>query len=215
MAVTDDSKLSRLYKFFNTYGPERMNGLDASYFAGMSPAEQAEAWDFLMTGFPDSVDNITGLYLLNKMRAIEQFKLALDQPMPESEFAAEQRETEIDRLLMLRYVTNNDPDPRYIAMLANFAGSKFESVRTQFAQSLSNRNATPDNINALKGMIFTETERLPLASAILALMELHGVSSDPDDPEHRATYMSLRSGAPDDKLAAMNRLEAMRPLMGA
>ena len=215
MAVTHDSKLSRLYQFFNTYGPERMSGLDRSYFAEMTAAERAEAWDFLMAGFPDSVDNITGLYLLDKMRAIEQFKVALDRPAPASEFPAERRETEINRLLMLRYVTNTDPDPRYIAMLADFARSEFEDVRAQFAQSLSIKNATTDNVNALKGMIFTETERLPLASAILALMDLHGVSSDPDDPEHRAIYMSLRSNAPDEKRAGMHRLDTVRPLRSA
>ena len=215
MAVTDDSKLSRLYEFFETYGTERLNGLDRSYFEDMTQEEQAQAWDFLLHGFPDSVDNINGLYLLDKARAIELFKVALDAPAPPSEFPAERKETEINRLLMLRFVTNADDDSRYLAMLAEFARSEFEEVRAQFAQSLSNRNATSEVVTGLKGMIYTETERLPLASAITALMDLHGVSYNPFDLDQRAIYMLLRSTEPDDKRAGMSRLEAIRPLTGA
>jgi len=209
MQNSDSHKLERLYTFFNTFGRERLDGLDRSYFRDLSPAESAEAWDFLMDGFADSVDKINGLYLLDEMRAIGEFKIALDEQAPELACAANQ----INRLLMLRYVTNADTDPRYIGMLADFARDKSEDVRAQFAQSLSLRNATTDNVNTLKGMIFIETERLPLATAILALMDLHGVSYDPNDPEQRSIYMALRSSATDDKLAGMRRLNAIRPLM--
>lgn len=212
MAVTDDSKLSRLYKFFETYGTERLNGLDRSYFVEMTPEEKARAWDFWLRGFPDSVDNINGLYLLDKVRAIELFKDALETPAPPSDFPAERKETEINRLLMLRYVTNWDDDPRFLAMLAEFSRSEFEDVRTQFAQSLSNRNATTEVVTGLKGMIYTETERLPLAAAITALMDLHGVSYNPVDLAQRSIYMLLRSSEQDEKRAGMSRLEAIRPL---
>jgi len=214
MAITENSNLSRLYKFFDTYGSERLSGLDHSYFSNLSPTEKVQAWDFLLDGFPDSVDNITGLYLLDKTRAIEQFKMALAAPAPASEYPAERRADQINRLLMLRYVTNFDSDPRYVAMLPEFARSEFEEVRAQFAQSISSNNATADVVKALKGMIFTETERIPVASAIMALMELHGVSYDRNNPDHRSIYRSLRSGDPGDKLAGMDRLSAMRPLTG-
>lgn len=209
MQNADSPKLERLYTFFNTFGRERMDGLDRSYFRDLSPAERAEAWDFLTEGFADSVDKINGLYLLDKMRAIGEFKIALDEQAAESACAANQ----INRLLMLRYVTNADVDPRYIGMLADFARDQSEDVRVQFAQSLSVRNATTDNVNALKDMILAETERLPLATAILALMNLHGVAYDPNDPEQRWIYMALRSSATDDKLAGMRRLNAIQPLM--
>jgi len=214
MAETDDSKLSRLHDFFTSYGPGRLDGLDRSYFAEMTPGEQAQAWDFLLHGFPDSVDHINGLYLLDKVRAIALFKKELDAPVPPSEFTAERKEIEINRLLMLRYVTHADDAAHYLAMLPAFARSEFEEVRTQFAQSLSSYNATSEAVIGLKGMIHTETERLPLASAITALMDLHGMSYDPFDLDQRSIYMLLRSSEPDEKRTGISRLEAIRPLAG-
>jgi len=128
MPLTDSPKLSCLYKFFNTYGRERLDGLDRSYFRDLSPAEKAEAWNFMVDGFEDSVDAITGLHLLDQMRALEQFKRALDSPVSPSEYAATRRADEINRLLMLRYVTNADPDSHYVAMLPEFARSEFEEA---------------------------------------------------------------------------------------
>lgn len=212
MAVIASPRLSRLYKFFDTYGSERLNGLDRSYFADLNSSEKEEAWSFLMKGHPDSIDNITGLYLLDKTRAIKEFKDTLKSPAPASEYSAERRANEINRLLMLRYVTNAEPDPHFTSLLAEFARSEFEEVRTQFAQSLSLRNVTAGVVAALKGMIFTETERIPLAAAIMALMELHGLTYDVEDPVHRSIYLALRSENPDDKRAAMDRLNTTRPL---
>lgn len=211
MAVSSESKLSRLYNFFNSYGTERLSGLDRSYFVELSPEEKEEAWKFLMVGFPDSVDNIIGLYLLDKDRAIEEFKSALSVEPVKSDFPAERRASEINRLLMLRYVTNAEPTPQFLDLMEEYARSEFEEVRSQFAQSVSLRNATPGIVQALKGMIYTESERIPLATAIMALMELHGLNYDVENPIHRAIYMSLRSNSLDEKNAGMNRLDAIQP----
>jgi len=211
MALTDSPKLDRLYKFFNTYGRERLDGLDRSFFRDMSPDESAGAWDFLSLRFAESVDKITGLYLLDEGRAIERFKQALDSPMPLSEYPAARSADEINRLLMLRYVTNSDVDPRYIAMLPEFARSEFEEVRAQFAQSLSIRNATTEVVTALKEMVYSESKRLPLASAIFALKNLYGWSYDPSDSRRRSIYMLLQSTDPEEKRAGMSLLEKGPP----
>ncbi len=211
MTRTGSPKLSRLHSFFNTYGRERLDGLDSSYFRDMSPDESAEAWYFMSDRFAESVDKITGLYLLDQVRAIEQFKRALDSPMPSSEYPATRRADEINRLLMLRYVTSSDTDPRYIAMLPEFARSEFEEVRAQFAQSLSVRNATTEVVTALKEMFYSEAELLALASAIFALKKLHGWSYDPSDSRQRSIYMLLQSTDPEEKRAGMSLLEKGPP----
>lgn len=111
---------------------------------------------------------------------------------------------------MLRYINSVDPDPKYINAMNEFARSEFEDVRSQFAQSVPIDKVTPGAVDALKGMIFTETERIPLASAITKLMVIHGMDFDRKSALYKSIYMSLRSGDPNEKLAAIKRLEAMQ-----
>lgn len=63
MQESDSPGLARLYTFFNTFGRASMDRLDCSHFRDMSPKKGVEAWEFLVDGFADSVDEISGLYL--------------------------------------------------------------------------------------------------------------------------------------------------------
>jgi hypothetical protein len=69
---------------------------------------------------------------------------------------------------------------------------------------------TPEALEALKGMVFTETERIPRTSAITKLMVIYGLDFDMDDPFYKSIYLSLRSDNPKEKLSAMRRLESIK-----
>lgn len=170
-----------------------------SYFVGLTDIEKEEAWNFLVNGFSSSVERITGLYHLDQIRAVSLFKEAIELPIATSSIPAKQEALESTRLLMLKYINRVEPDRKYIAAMCEFSKSRFVGVRTEFAQALPSRHVTPEAVEALKGMVFTETETLALSSAISKLMLMHGLDFDRKDPVYKAIYLLLRSDDPKEK----------------
>lgn len=201
------SKLEKFYAFFQTYGTERLNGLGESYFADLNPNEKEEAWSYLLDGFSLSSERVIGLYHLDKFRAVPVFKEAISHLMAQSPYPAEQQAIELNRLLMIQFINTVEPDEKYLSAMCEFARSEFEDVRAEFAQSLPIHRLTRGTVEALKGIIFTETETIPLSSAVMKLMLIHGLDFDSKDPVYKSIYLALSSDDPKEKLAAMNRLE--------
>lgn len=204
---TSSRKIKLLYGFFQTYRTERLAGLSESHFSGLSEDEREEAWNFLKDGFNLSSERINGLYMLDKVRAVNLFKVEVEAPIVSSLFPAEQQALEGNRLLMLRYICNVEPDKKYVDAICKFATSQFSKIRAEFAQSLPTRQLGCSAIDALKGMIFTETERVPLTSAITKLMAIYGMDYDMNDPLYKSIYLLLRSENHKDKIFGMSRLE--------
>lgn len=210
MNPTLNSGLKNFYDFFQTYGTTRLDGLDESYFVNLTQSEQEEAWNFLKSGVPTSYDHIKGLYVLDRAKALSVFKEELEKPIEVSPYPNEQKYLEQSRLLMLSYIIDSDPERKYIDALTEFAYSESVDVRTEFSQSLPTRGITPKSVEALKKMIFTETEILPRSSAIKKLMAIHGMTFKLKDPVYNAIYLALRSGDPKSKLSAMTKLNALQ-----
>jgi len=208
---TSSRKIKSLYGFFETYGEERLAGLSESHFSGLSEDEREEALNFLKDGFNVSSERITGLYTLDKVRAVNLFKVEVGAPIVSSSFPAEQQALEGNRLLMLRYICSVDPDEKYVDDICKFATSQFPKIRAEFAQSLPARQLGRSVVDALKGMIFTETERIPLTSAITKFMAIHGMDYDMNDPLYKSIYLLLRSENPKEKFFAMRQLEKRQP----
>jgi len=204
------SPLARLHAFFESTGSERMQGLDETYFIGMNESEKRKVWDFLKDRFDRSSDRIVGLYLLGPLQAVELFKKAVASPIPETPYAATRRDLEGNRILMLRKIVEIEPLPEYLEAINEFSYSQFTGVRAAFARAVPKDKVTPNAIRGLKSMIFTDTEMLPLGTAIRKLMLLHGVHYDPDDPVYRSTLRSLMSQDVEEKRIGMQRLQAIR-----
>lgn len=207
MIAIRSQKLAPLYAFFETYGMERLHGLSESYFFDLDDDEKEEAWKFLEDRFYLSVDCITGLYMLDPIKAVDLFKKTIDFPVAVSEIPAERRAMENNRLLILSYINGVDPDEKYVAAMCELAKSEFSEVRGRFARSVPIYQVTHAAVEALKGMIFTETERIPLSSAITKLMVIHGLDYDRKDPVYKAIYLSLRSDNHQEKISGIKRLE--------
>jgi hypothetical protein len=207
MTFTSNPKLAPIYGFFEKYGTERLRGLAPSYFQALNASEKEEVWNFLSDRFARSDECINALYNLDTKRAVEAFKKEIVVPIETSPYAAEREAIEECRLLMLGYINSIEPDEKYVSAINEFAGSEFEDVRAQFARSVPIHQVTQGAVDALKGMIFTETERIPLASAIAKFMVIHGMDFDRKDPLYKSIYMSLRSDDPKEKLSGMKRLE--------
>lgn len=201
--------LSRLHDFFQSTGRERLDGLDASYFADLSTSEQKQAWDFLKEDFYLSEDQITGLYLLNPNEAIKLFLDEINTQRKTPEYPAEVQADEDCKILMLRYICKENPSQANIDHLAKYSNSSSSNTRTKVAQSLPTQPTTQDAITALKGMIYTETERLPLSVATEKLMAIYGLEFDQNDSNYKSIYMGLRSPELDKKNRGFAQLERL------
>lgn len=201
-------KLARFYGFFTTYGRERLDGLDRSYFEGMAEEELEEAWRHLANRRFLDEESAYGLWLIDWERAVELFKRALAEPMETSLYPAERDAIERARLQLLAYVSSVEPDRDYVDAICGFANSEFEDVRAQFARTVSPRRLTPDIVDALKAMILTESARLALICAVNSFMGLYGMSGLDMDSCTKEIYLSLMSTDQDRKLAAIEQVEA-------
>jgi hypothetical protein len=210
MIPSSNPKLARLYAFFDEKGPARLQGLDDSYFSDFNQAEREEAWGFLKEKFWLSTDCIAGLYLIDPLKAVELFKTTLELPCPISPYVAMQEALEGNRLLMLSYVNKTEFDEKYVNSFIQFSESKFPKIRAEFASAIPTSHITPALVDALKSMIFTETERVPLTNAITKLMVIHGLDFDAEDPLYKSIYLSLRSDDVKEKKSAMLRLEKLQ-----
>ena len=199
--------LSKFYTFFEKSGTVRLDGLDRSCFDGISEAERQEAWHFLENDFARSQDAITGLYLLDTDKAVALFKTEINAPMPASPYAATRRQLESNRILMLRYIYKVDPNPMYIEAMTKFSNSEFDEIRGEFAEAVPIAPVLRGTVDALKRMIFTEIDSIPMTSAITKLMVIHGLDFDRHDPVYKSIFIALMSNDPDDKIAGMARLE--------
>ena len=207
MTPHDTGNLAPFYRFFETYGSERLDGLNDSHFAGLTTSEKEEAWNYLKDRFESSEERISGMYKLDPSRAVMLFKDALKNPVESSPYAASREAIEECRLMLLRFVNSIEPARQYVDAMTEFARSEFENVRFLFANAAPIYQVTPEVVAALKSMIFAETERLPLSAAISKYMAIHGMDFDLWDPHYNSIYMSLRSDDPETKMAAMKRLE--------
>jgi hypothetical protein len=206
MASPSDNP-THIYQFFDKQGTERLNGLDKSYLDGLTAKEIENVWEYLRANFTASTERINGLFIINKIRAASLFKDAINAPIEVSPFQEEQEELEKARLLMLRYIYAVEPRGQYIDAMCKFSHSEFERVRGRFAQSVPANQTTPETVDALKRMIFTEIETMPLTSAISKFMAIHGIEFSMDDPVYRSVFRALLSKNPDDKSIAIERLE--------
>lgn len=210
MALKNTPRLERFYDFFKTIGAARLDGLDESYFVGLTNEEKETAWIFMRENFTRSSERIAGMYLLDSSRAVNEFKKALVIPIDQIQIINEQEELESSRLSMLKYVNLYEPDEKWVAAMCDFAVSNFSTVRDKFAHDLPAKRLTFAAVSALKRMILTEVERVPLISAITKLMLIHGMDFHMDDPVYDSIYRLLKSQNKNEKLSAFTRLESIR-----
>lgn len=199
--------LAKLHHFFQDRGMERLNGLDKSYFYGLSDDEKLQAWNFLSDNFKYSSDKTTGLFLLDPEKALTLFKDEVQTPLERTEYKDQCRVQQENKILMLHYILSLDSNEKYINLMDQFGKSEFEEVRTLFAQFLPTRNVPTSSLNVLKGMIFTETETLPQTSAIAKFMAIYGHDFKLNDPSYKSLFRALLSDNEKDINSAIHQIE--------
>jgi hypothetical protein len=210
MSTSASPRVAAIQGFFEKTGSERFQGLDSSYFVGLNETEKEEAWNFLSYRFATSTDTINGLYYLDPKRAVAAFKKEIEAPIEFSQFRDEREFEEECRLLMLQYVYAVEPNEMYVAAINKFANSESKRIRALFAQCVPTDKVTHEAVDALKRMIFSETDVFPRAVAIQKFMVIHGMDFDRKNPMYISIYRSLSSDDPKEKAAAIKQLEDLQ-----
>jgi hypothetical protein len=199
------SAYQRFIEFFDLVGPQRLDGLDASYFDPMSAEERAQAYDYLLARVQTggSEESINGLFLADERRALIDATDLLEagRLRPKAEILAAWN---IFRLT------------KDVAMMAYFAKALSNAkadVRGAAAYWAPASAPTHALIKGLQGMIQAETAELPMIHAVNKLLECHGVTKETvDSSEYKLYYRGLWSDDPTTKTATFSMLDTSRPV---
>lgn len=190
----------KFLEFFTTANKERLDGLNETHFDGMSPEERSKAFDYLLERVlkGGSRESVGGLFVADPARAAPIVRQLLDS-------GKLREDAEISAAWELYQI---QPDPSLIPVFIRLMSSANQTNRSNAAFYVPADKLTPELDAALKGMIRTETETLPLINAINKLLECHGITRESVSKEEFSKfYLGLRSDVLDDKEKTFRQLD--------
>ena len=188
--------------FFSMNNHERLDGLSDIYFTGMTMQERSMAFDYLLKLVNDggSRETVHGLFLADAARAapIVRDLLEAHKLRDDAEIAAAWNLQQIA------------PDDALLSVFIRLMSSTDKYNRANAAFYVPADVFTAELDAALKSMIRTETETLPLVNAINKLLECHGITRESVDKEKFSHfYLGLRSDEARDKEAIFEELDCL------
>ncbi|GAA0767449.1 hypothetical protein LRH25_04655 [Ideonella azotifigens] len=195
----------RFLDFFELVGTARLDGLDPSYFEPMTADDRARAYEFLMArvqkGGTD--ESVKGLFLADERRAVVDAGELLEAGLlrPDAE------------LLAAWHIYRVTKDVTKVAYFPKHMTDAKAELRGNAAYWAPASAPTHSLVKGLRGMVLTETERLPRIHAVNKLLEVHGVTKENTD---RKEYSLYYRGLWSDDSAVINAtiasLDRNRPL---
>ena len=186
--------------FFTTANKARLDGLDETDFNGMSPEERSKAFDYLLERVLNggSRESVGGLFVADRARAIPIVRQLLDS-------GKLREDAEISAAWELYQIL---PDSSLMPVFIKLMSSANQTSRSNAAFYAPADVFTPELDAALKCMIRTETETLPLVNAINKLLECHGITRESVSKEEFSKfYLGLRSDDLADKEQTFRQLD--------
>lgn len=178
---------------------ERLDGLSEIHFTGMTTQERSMAFDYLLKPVQDggSRETVHGLFLADAARAAPIVRELLD--------ARKLREdADIAAAWHLQQIA---PDATLLSVFIRLMSSTDKYNRANAAFYVPADVLTAELDAALKSMIRTETETLPLVNAINKMLECHGITRESVRKEKFSHfYLGLRSEDPRAKEAIFKEL---------
>ncbi|GAA5013427.1 hypothetical protein GCM10025794_01740 [Massilia kyonggiensis] len=188
--------------FFTTANKDRLDGLNETHFNGMSPEERSKAFDYLLKRVLNggSRESVGGLFVADPARAASIARQLLNS-------GKLREDAEISAAWELYQI---QPDSSLIPVFTKLMSSANETNRSNAAFYVPANVLTPELDAALKGMIRTETETLPLVNAINKLLECHGITRESVSKEEFSKfYLGLRSDVLADKEKIFKQLDSL------
>ncbi|WP_288393640.1 hypothetical protein [uncultured Herbaspirillum sp.] len=175
--------------FFSMHNRERLDGLNPSYFTPMTAQERCQAFDHLleMTTPGGSAETISGLFLADAERAVPVVRTLLEQGVLNDDAA----------LGAAWELYRHQPDAALIDVFLRLMSSPDRTLRSRAAFYVPADASHAALLEALRDMIRTDTEALPLVNACNKLLECYGITEE-SLPE--AQYLRLYRGLRSDDL---------------
>ncbi|ADJ62460.1 hypothetical protein G5B88_04760 [Herbaspirillum seropedicae] len=188
--------------FFTMYNRERLDGLNETYFAPMTAEERSKAFDHLleMTRPGGSDESVKGLFLADAERAVPVVRELLEQGVLNDDAA----------LAAAWELYRRQPDPALIEVFLRLMSSTDRTLRSRAAFYVPADESNEALLEALRGMIRTETETLPLVNATNKLLECYGITEDSlPEAQYLRLYRGLRSDDLKTKEATFKDLDRL------
>ncbi|GJI96380.1 hypothetical protein RugamoR57_30980 [Duganella caerulea] len=181
---------------------ERLDGLSEIYFTDMTREERAMAFEYLLKMVEEggSRESVNGLFIVDAERAAPVVRKLLEahQLREDAEIAAAWN------------LNRGQRDSSLIPVFIRLMSSSDKYNRANAAFYVPADDFTPELDAALKGMIRTETETLPLVNATNKYLECYGITRESVSKEEFSHfYRGLRSDEARDKEAMFKELEKL------
>lgn len=197
----------RFLGFFSLAGRERLDGLDASYFDSMTWDERRQAFDYLLEKVKNggTAESVHGLFLADAPMAAREIRPLLDGEAlrPEAEIAAAWN---LHRM---------DPNADVLSTFIKHVEGEDPSIRKTAVSYLPTDNPAPRLLEALKGLILTETTELTHIHATTKFLAFHGISESSDKRLYGDFYRKLRGENQEVKRRALDVLTQQYPVVAS
>lgn len=188
--------------FFSMYNRERLDGLNETYFAPMTAEERSKAFDHLleMTRRGGSDESVKGLFLAGAERAVPVVRKLLEDGVLNDDAA----------LAAAWELYRRQPDPVLIDVFRRLMSSPDRTLRSRAAFYVPADVSNEALLDALRGMIRTETETLPLFNVTNKLPECYGITEGSiPEPQYLRLYHGLRGDDLKTKEATFKDLDRL------
>jgi hypothetical protein len=198
----------KLINFFKSVGHERLDGLDSTYFEGMTEQEKKKSYDFLIEKFRNgSSEAVDGLQALVGSKVYEIFLDRITE-LRKTNSITEQR---LSLSVSLWLLSN---DLQYQDDMIKMLEHRNEYVRASALSALEKTPTTSKLIDRLERICYEDTADLIVQASAQQLLKRYGFSlKDKDKADiYRSMYRQLKSKNIDEKKLALSTLKETKQM---
>lgn len=171
---------NRFIGYFKLSGKERSDGLDSSYFNGMTDEEKLEAFEILKEKMLNgSEEAIHGLKLISIKKAFPELKRQYD-------YFKKSDRANLQLLPLAYHLYSYNADVKYQADMANFLSYKDKYVRLAALSYLEQTEPSILKTSVMEKVVVGESDKVVLYAAVEQLLEGFGIIED--DPNTGSVF---------------------------
>ena len=193
--------------FFSMHNRERLDGLDESYFSGMTDAERKMAFNYLLAMVQDGggEESVNGLFTADAIAAWEPVDQLLSAGLLRP--AA--------RIVAASHLYRGRPDSLYLQVFYHYMADPDARLR-RLAVLYLPPVLTPETKTYLHGMVRTETDEQVYLQVVTKILRCYGINGRSVGKDiFLGLYAELHSEDSKVREKALLRLEDFEPGMGA
>jgi hypothetical protein len=198
------SAYEQFLNFFESVGPERMDGLDHSFFKEMTENEKQQSFDYLVREIEQGgCEAVDGLKALGGPEIIDVFLCRMDA-LRKADAITEQRLSLSVSLWQL------SGDLQYQKDMIKMLGHQNKFVRAGALSALGQTPTTPELLRRLENICLEDSAELVVMAAAQQLLKRYGYSwyDRSRAGSYRSIYRQMISEDNDEKKSALSRIKS-------